>query len=156
MADVGRKGNAKMRYRAEAELISKYGELSSRQLAEKLYEEYGIEVSHAQVNNDLKHDVAAFSDEELEDKKSGLLVELEELIDAARNISKTDPNNNTRLKAMETYNRLIKTQADILCQFEKVKLKAKEQQRPIYKVKVEKPTIATKENVKGQKNDGAK
>ncbi len=152
MSIAGRRGNADIRYRAEAELLAKYGELSCRQMRDKLFEEYGIKVSHAQVNQDLKQDLDALTTEDIEDKKSGMLGELEDTINAALNISKTDENNNTRLKAMDTYNHLVKTQAEILRKFEELKLHAREVEKPVYNLTIEKPKIITKKD----KQDGRK
>jgi hypothetical protein len=151
MGKPGRKGNAQVRYRAEAALIAKYGSMSTRQLADKLYEEYGLKVSHGQVSLDLKQDIESLSEKEIDEKKSSLLKELEDTIEAAKNISRTDENNNTRLKAMDTYNKLIQTQAKILAEFEKIKMQLQEKERPIYNISIGKPVVATKGDVKNGK-----
>lgn len=153
MGTPGRKGNAKQRYRAEVELISKYGNLSSREMADKLYEEYGIKVSHGQVNIDLKRDIEALSEDKLKNKKTGLLNELDEMIQAALEISRHDELSSNRLKAMDTYRKLVESKAKILKVFEEVRLQAREQERPVYKISIGKPEILKGEDKNSRREE---
>jgi len=148
MAKRGRKSNSKARYKAEAEIIAKHGTLSSRKIAELLKKDYGIVVTHATVIDDLKHDLDVLSEPELKNKKSNIMATIEELAEDAFNISKTDESNKVRLSAMETYTKIVKTQAEVLRKFEEAKLAQVEQIRPIYHVFIGEPTQADLSKIK--------
>lgn len=157
-AKRGRKSNSKARYKAEAEIIAKHGTLSSRKIATILKSDYGIVVTHATVNEDLKHDIDTLSEAELKNKKTGILADIEELADDAFSIAKSDPNNKIRLSAMDTYTKVIKTQADVLRKFEEAKLERVKQLRPIYNIFIGQPTEADLSKIKKEEaiKDGSK
>lgn len=138
----GRKSNAKMRFRAEAEIIAKHGTLSARKIREILKTEYGIAASHTTIMSDLKHDLDALTEEEIDNKKSNILANIEELAELAYNIAKTDSDSRLRLSAMDTYNKIIKTQAEVLKKFEEAKLNRAKQVRPQYHIYIGQPTAA--------------
>jgi len=148
MGKRGPKNNSKSRYRAEAEIIAKHGTLSSRKIAELLKKDYGIVVTHATVNDDLKHDLDTLSESELKNKKTGIMADVEELADDAFNIAKTDESNKVRLSAMDTYTKVIKTQAEVLRKFEEAKLEKVKQLRPIYYIFIGKPEEADLSKIK--------
>ena len=158
MAKRGRKSNSKARYKAEAEIIAKHGTLSSRKIAELLKHDYGIVVTHATVNDDLKHDIETLSESDLKNKKGGIMADIEELAEDAFNIAKTDESNKVRLSAMDTYTKIVKTQAEVLRKFEEAKLERVKQLRPIIHVFIGEPTEADLSKIKkeGVKKDDRK
>lgn len=155
VAKRGRKSNSKARYKAEAEIIAKHGTLSSRKIVEILKSDYGIVVTHATVNDDLKHDLDALSESELKNKKSGIMADIEELAEDAFNIAKTDENNKIKLSAMETYTKIVKTQAEVLRKFEEAKLERVKQLRPVFNIFIGDPMEADLSKIKKKeaKND---
>lgn len=156
IAKRGRKSNSKARFKAIAEIIAKHGTLSSRKIAALLKSDYGIVVTHATVNDDLKHDLDTLSESELKNKKTGIMADIEELATDAFNIAKTDESNKVRLSAMDTYTKVIKTQAEVLRKFEEAKLERVKQLRPIYYVFIGEPTEADLSKIKRKeaKKDG--
>ena len=151
----GRKSNSKMRFKAEAEIISKYGTLSARKIAELLKSEYGMVVSHTTVVADLKHDLDALSEPELKNKKANILAVIEELAALAESIAKNDVNSKIKLSAMDTYTKIVKTQADVLKKFEEAKLNTQHHTRPIYHIFIGKPELTDlKKLEKKAKKDG--
>lgn len=156
MAKRGRKSNSKSRFKAEAEIIAKHGTLSSRKIVEILKSDYGIVVTHATVNEDLKHDLDALSEPELKNKKSNIMATIEELADDAFNIAKTDESNKVKLSAMETYTKIVKTQAEVLRKFEEAKLEKVKQLRPVLNIFIGEPALADLSKIKkeGIKKDG--
>ena len=155
MAKRGRKSNSKARYKAEAEIIAKHGTMSSRKIAELLKKDYGIVVTHATVNDDLKHDLDVLSEAELKNKKSNILGTIEELAEMAENIARTDDNNKIRLTAIDTYTKVVKTQAEVLRKFEEAKLEKVKQLRPIHYIFIGEPKEADLSKIKKEvKEDG--
>ena len=148
-----------MRYQAIADIIAKYGTLSSRKISEILKKDYGMVVSHATINADLKKDLEALTEDELQNKKGHILETVEELTTQAYNIAMTDENSKTRLSAMDTYTRLVKTNAEVIKKFEEAKMQLTEQQRPIYNIFIGKPRKADLSKIKdivnkeSEKND---
>jgi len=153
MAKRGPKSSSKSRFKAEAEIIAKHGTMSSRKIAELLKTDYGIVVTHATVNDDLKHDLDSLSESELKNMKQGIMANIEELATDVYNISKTDPNNKIRLSAVETYTKVIKTQAEVLKKFEEAKLERVKQLRPIYNIFIGEPTEADLSKIKKEEKD---
>lgn len=150
----GPKSNSRLRYKAEAEIIAKHGTMSARKISELLKTEYGMIVSHTTVNDDLKKDLDALSDTELKNKKTTILNGIEVLANDAYNIARTDQNNKIRLSAMDTYTKIVKTQADVLKKFEEVKMSTKHHLRPIYNIFIGKPKEADLSKIKKEtKND---
>jgi len=152
---AGRKSDThtKMRYKAIAEIIANHGTMSSRKIAEILKKDYGIAVSHATVNEDLKKDLEALTADDLRNKKGHILETVEELAEQAYNIAMTDENNKTRLSAMDTYARLMKTNAEVIKKFEEVKLKMTEADRPIYNIFIGKPREADLSKIKDMRDE---
>lgn len=157
MPKRGRKPNAKIRFKAEAEIIAKHGTLSVRKIAELLKNEYGMVVSHTTVSADLKNDLDALSEPELKNKKSNILATIEELAGLAEDIAKKDIDSRVKLSAMDTYTKIVKTQADVLRKFEEAKLANQKHVRPIYNIFIGKPRLADLKKIrKGAKKNGEK
>jgi uncharacterized protein YqeY len=89
------------------------------------------------VTADLKKDLEALTNEDVDKIKSGILSQLDELIQIAYNRSKSGERDS--LKAMDVYNKLIKTKADIVNSFEKMRMELVEKERPIYNIVIGKP-----------------
>lgn len=106
----------------------------------------------------MKHDLDSLSEPELKNKKSSILASIEELAEDAFNISKTDENNKIKLSAMETYTKIVKTQAEVLRKFEEAKLERVKQLRPVYNIFIGEPTEADLSKIKkeGAKKDADK
>lgn len=125
------------RWKAITEIISKYGTTSPSEIARYLKEDYGIKVTRQTVTADLKKDLEQLTSKDIQTIKSGILSQLDELIQIAYTRSKSGDKD--ALRAMETYNKLIKTKADIVNSFEKMRLEAMEKERPIYNVIIGQP-----------------
>jgi len=140
--------NSKMRWKAEAEIIAKYGTMSTRKIAAKLKEEYGITVSHITVGKDLKLDLSALSFEDIDNKKSHILDTLEELATIAFNMAKTDDDSSVKLRAMDTYRKLMESRGTILTKFEQAKMQMQDIDKPVYNIFVGEPREADLSRIK--------
>lgn len=124
--------DTKVRWRAIIDIISKYGSVSPTEIVRYLKQEYGIDVSRQTVINDLKKDLDNLTTDDLQSIKTGILNQLDELIQIAYSKAKSDDVKS--LSAMNTYNKLIKTKADIVNSFEKMRLEMLEKDRPQYNI----------------------
>lgn len=156
MTDRGKGADSGLRYKAIAEIIAKYGTLSSRRISKILQDEYGIVISHATVADDLKKDLATLSKTEINNKKSNILKSIETLANTAYGIAIGSKDDKVRLQAMDTYNRIVKTQAAVLKTFEEVKMKMQEIEKPIYNVFIGKPKEADLSKILKEEEDDRK
>jgi CRISPR/Cas system type I-B associated protein Csh2 (Cas7 group RAMP superfamily) len=127
----------KTRWKAITEIIAKRGTVSATEIVDYLKADYGIIVTRQTVTADLKKDLEALTNEDVDKIKSGILSQLDELIQIAYNRSKSGERDS--LKAMDVYNKLIKTKADIVNSFEKMRMELVEKERPIYNIVIGKP-----------------
>jgi predicted CopG family antitoxin len=134
---MSREQDMKIRWKAITDIIAKYGTTSPGEIVRYLKSDYGIEVTRQTITTDLKRDLDALTNDDMDTIRSGILSQLDELIQKAYNMSKGD--NKNALKAMDVYNKLIKTKADIVNSFEKMRLKMMEKERPIYNVIIGEP-----------------
>lgn len=134
---MSREDDMKIRWKAITDIIAKYGTTSPSEIVRYLKEDFGIEVTRQTVTTDLKRDLDQLTNNDMQTIKSGILSQLDELIQIAYNKSKSG--DKQALKAMDTYNKLIKTKADIVNSFEKMRLEMMEKERPIYNVIIGEP-----------------
>lgn len=139
MVTIGKNSEeeTKQRWKAITDIIAKYGTTSPSEITRYLKEDYGITTTRQTVTNDLKKDLERLTAEDIQTIKSGILSQLDELIQIAYARSKS--NQKDSLRAMETYNKLIKTKADIVNSFEKMRLDSLEKERPIYHISIGQP-----------------
>jgi hypothetical protein len=106
-----------------------------------LKDKYGLNVSHVQINKDLKLDLSTMTSKECENQKNGLLSMLDKLIEVFNNMALTDENNATRIKAANTVQKLSRTKMDIISQYIKSSIE-KQDDKPIYNVFIGQPKEA--------------
>ena len=141
-----RENDTKLRWKAITAIIAKYGTTSPGEIVRYLKNDYGIKVTRQTVTTDLKRDLDSLTNEDMESVRTGILSQLDELVLIAYNRSKSG--DKSALKAMDTYNRLIKTKADIVNSFEKMRLEMMEKERPIYNVIIGEPVEVDIDEIK--------
>jgi hypothetical protein len=142
----------KIRWRAITEIIAKYGTTSPSEIARYLKDDYGIDVTRQTVTSDLKKDLENLTNDDIKAIKSGILSQMDELIQIAYNQAKSGDKD--ALRAMETYNKLIRTKADIVNSFEKMRLELVEKERPIYNVFIGEPKEVEVDGKNGRAKTG--
>lgn len=132
-----KKGAESIRYKAILEIITKYDTMSPTDITKHLKEDYGIETTRQTITKDLKKDLEVLTEDKLKNMKSKMFAEIDELIQIAYTQSKSG--DALALKAMNAYNKLFKTKAEVIKKFEETKIKMNQGQRPIYNVSIGKP-----------------
>lgn len=147
---MSREEDTKIRWKAITTIVAKHGTTSPGEIVRYLKNDFGITVTRQTVMTDLKRDLEALTNEDMDSVRTGILSQLDELIQIAFNRSKSG--DKTSLKAMDTYNRLIKTKADIVNSFERMRLDMIEKERPIFNVVIGEPVEVNEDEVrKGRK-----
>jgi len=129
-------------YAAIADIIAKHGTISARKISEYLKKDYGIKRSHTMILRDLKKDLDSLSKKDIDNKKGHILKNIEELAKQCYNMAMAAGDDNVRLRAMDTYNKIIKTQASVLSTFEKAKVKLAQAEKPTYNIFIGEPREA--------------
>lgn len=129
-------------YAAIADIIAKHGTISARKIAEYLKKDYGIKRSHTMILKDLKKDLDSLSKKDINNKKGHILKNIEELAQQCYNLAMAADDDNVRLRAMDTYNKIVKTQASVLSTFEKAKVKLAQAEKPTYNIFIGEPREA--------------
>lgn len=129
-------------YAAIADIIAKHGTISARKISEYLKKDYGIKRSHTMILRDLKKDLDSLSKKDIDNKKGHILQNIEKLAEQCYNMALAADDENVRLRAMDTYNKIIKTQASVLSTFEKAKVKLAQAERPTYNIFIGEPREA--------------
>jgi len=140
-----------IRWRAELEIIEELGKVPTSREMQKLLEKRGIKVSYVIISKDLQKDLETLTESEYKNQKAGIMSMIDDEINMAHAISKTDEDNKVRLDAMKTVSRLSKTKSDIMIKFRKAQVELNKEDKPIYNISIGKPR---KYNV-GKKNDKA-
>lgn len=129
-----------IRWKAELEIIHELGEIPpSRKMQSLLKEKYGIEASHATINDDLKKDLEALTETEYINQKNKILDMTRVEMDEAHQIAQRAENDKLRLKAMEVGTRLKKTYSELLSIFRKTQAMLNKADKPIYNVYIGEP-----------------
>jgi hypothetical protein len=139
------------RWKAIVAIITKYGTTSPGEICRYLKNDYGITVTRQTVMTDLKRDLDVLTNKDMDSIRTGILSQLDDLIQIAYNRSKSGEKDS--LKAMDTYNKLIKTKADIVNSFERMRLDMIEKERPIYNVTIGEPMEVDKDEIRRSRKE---
>lgn len=138
------KGNAprKARQRAILEIMNR-GITSPTEIVGLLSQEYGIKTTRQTVYRDIANGVEPVTEEILEDYKASMIENIDELGRVAY-----DQGLRGDVKAMNAYNQLMKTKAEILKKIVEIQADLESKERPIYTVKIGKFDEAVKKEKK--------